>query len=406
MAPRKKETEEEPESISRRFKQRAFLKTMGLDPDAVLMMGDDHKPKEFISTGVMEIDELLGGGAARGSVIEFCGESQAGKTHVALMHAASMQKRGLRTAFLNAENAFYEPRAVALGVDVRNEDSFEVYGCIDTAETYGKVALGLIDTGEYGLIIIDSISAMVPEVDFEKDLDDNPRIGAHAQFVNRFLKKLMPKCAKTNTTVILVNQFRYGSGAMPNSMVQKATGGAGMDYFTHTRLWFKRLMGADGKVIGNDNEPIGGKSRATAMKNRFAEPWRETIFPIYFQKQEVNYLGEFLYRAAARGKEYIAVKRKEYQYEYINTEHGTVDMVKSKDPVEFLQKLLEAPAPPPEKLTRGDNSKTAFEYITNRLRMNDAEKEAIITAMDSKLEIAAPTDSVELPLGEEVDYEE
>ncbi|MFM9587299.1 hypothetical protein, partial [Streptomyces caniscabiei] len=64
--------------------------------------------------------------------------------------------------------------------------------------------------------------------------------------------------------------------------------------------------------------------------------------------------------------------RKEYRY----IDFGTGEVLcKSKDPYEFMEMLIEAPAP--SKLTRGDISTTGFEWLCGRLKATQLDIEAI-----------------------------
>ena len=120
-------------------------------------------------------------------------------------------------------------------MQVRNEELFEVYQDIEYAETYCKLLIELVRSGEYGVIVVDSISALIPEVDYDKDFDENPKIGAHAMLMNRVAKKLLGLCAKTDTTVIMINQFRMANAGNPinkTEMIKSSTGGKAVEYFS------------------------------------------------------------------------------------------------------------------------------------------------------------------------------
>lgn len=393
-----KEPNDKPKSREKILEAR--LKALGIDRACLKMGKDAFTVEVFLPTGISEVDEILGDGHGipEGTLVEFCGESQSGKTHVALKLIAEAHKKEKRCAFLNVENSFYPPRAAALGVDVYNGDLFEMYDGIEYAETYGKLLFDLVGSGDYAVVVVDSISAMIPEVDYNKDLGDNPKIGAHAAFVNRICKKLLGLCNSTGTIVVLINQFRMGAGAMPNSMVKTATGGAGISYFTHMRLWLDRIRGAGGVVLGANGDKIGGKARLRVVKTRFGIPDVECIFPVYNNKEEVNPLGEFLYIAQAKGKEHIKVYYKEYQYYDKNTGE---QLAATKDPIAFVEMLMDIPAP--EKRTKGDNSTTAFEFITGRMKYSEAQIKTIVDALKEPASsaIEAPKDLVQVKLLDE-----
>ena len=333
------------------------LKALGIDEKSIKTGDNEHI--EYIATGVFEVDSILGAnmGIPTGTLIEFCGESQSGKTWLGYKLIAQAQKQGKKCVFFNVENSYYPQRAVSCGV---NTSQLLLIENVGSAEKYGELLKFMVETGDYGIIVVDSISAMIPNDELEKSLEQVQTIGLHARFVKRLTKDLTAKTAASGTIVVLINQLYMGSGAMPGSMVKTASGGNAMNYFTHMRLWINKINGAAGQVTKKDAEGkdviIGGKSKVLVVKTRYGTPGLTSEFKIMFTDDETtNPIDEFLYRAKEIRKKFI----------YTNTDTGEV--VESKDPYEFCRLLITQPAP--EKRTRGDNSTSAFEYICGRLKV-------------------------------------
>jgi len=283
------------------------LKSLGIDEKAVT--NGEQEPAEFISTGVFEVDAILGEGMGipTGTLVEFCGESQSGKTWLAYKLIAQAQEKGKPCAFFNIENSYYPPRAISCGVDISKLLLVENVG---SAEKYGELIKFFVESGEYGLIVVDSISAMIPQDELAKTLEQVQTIGLHARFVKRLAKDLTAKTASTGTIVVLINQLYMGAGAMPGTMAKTATGGNAMNYFTHMRLWINKINGAAGQVTKKDAEGkdviIGGKSKVVVMKTRYGQPGQIGEFKIMFTNDETtNLVDEFLFKAKAKGFEYI-----------------------------------------------------------------------------------------------------
>ena len=341
------------------------MKALGIDEKAV--SNGEQEPAEFIPTGVTEVDTLLGEGMGipTGTLVEFCGESQSGKTWLAYKLIASAQAAGKTCVFFNIENSYFPPRAISCGVDINKMMLVENVG---SAEKYGELLKFMVDSGEYGVIVVDSISAMIPNDELEKSLEQVQTIGLHARFVKRLTKDLVARCAAMNTIVILINQHYMGAGVMPGSMAKTATGGNAMNYFTHMRLWINKINGAAGQVTKKDAEGkdmiIGGKSKLVVMKTRYGTPGQVGEFKIMFTDEKTNPVDEFLFKAKAKGFEYIKEVRKKFIYVF---DEITGEVVESKDPYAFCKMLQTTPAP--EKRTRGDNSTTAFEYLCGRLKV-------------------------------------
>jgi protein RecA len=341
------------------------LKALGIDDKCV--KSGDVNDIEFIPTGVFEVDSILGTGMGipTGTLIEFCGESQSGKTWLGYKLMAEAQKQGKKCAFFNIENSYYPLRALSCGV---NTSQLLLVENVGSAEKYGELLKFMVESGDYAVIVVDSISAMIPNDELEKSLEQVQTIGLHAKFVKRLTKDLTAKTAASGTIVVLINQLYMGTGAMPGSMVKTASGGNAMNYFTHMRLWINKINGAAGQVTKKDAEGkdviIGGKSKVLVMKTRYGQPGVTGEFKIMFTDDETtNPVDEFLYKAKAKGFEYIKEIRKKFIY--TNTDTG--ELVESKDPYEFCKLLMNEAAP--EKRTRNDNSTTAFEYICGRLKV-------------------------------------
>jgi recombination protein RecA len=385
------------------------LRALGVEKSIIkstYRIGDDFDtPVEFVSTGQVEVDGVLGEGSGipRGTLIEFCGASGSGKTYLAMKHCAEHQKLGGRAAYIDIENTFFRPRAEALGVDL-SEDKFELYANLGYGELYGDLAVELAESGEYTVIVLDSIKAMNSKDETDKSQQDVMKLATHAVMIKRMLIKLMPACSKTNTTVILINQF-YSNvpkpGGFPSTQDLAAAGGKAMEYFTHMRLWINKINGKAGHIMDVvDGEPtrVGGKSKLEVYKTRYGTPGVTEEFPIMFGAQEGNPVAEFIYRASARGKDFIertgrGAKR---TYKFIDKSTGDTAgevLAEAVDEYDFVQDLLTCAAP--SKLTRGDTSVTGFEYICGRLRIGEPERDRIVAKLSNRTAVASIDEELE-----------
>lgn len=394
MTAKKKETKKEAEpsiltaeekAAARRKQVQARLNAFKLNPEGVHVGEDlDESNKLYVPTGIVEIDSLMGpyGGIKEGTVAEFAGENSSGKSYTALKMAAQAQSMGLRVAVMNVEYSYSDERAQAIGVDTRNAELFETYENLGSAENWGKWIWACADSGEYGLIIVDSITAMIPMANHDKELSDADKLGAHAKFCSRFVSKLTEICGKTGTIVVLINQLRYSSEkrGMSQEFVLKSTGGEAIGYFSSMRLWFTKMKGASAEIIGDNGERIGGRSKCLLKKTRQSEPDTIAEFPIYFGKFEGNPVKDFLHRAlnhpSLKEKGYVSVLRKIYKYIDVST--GEI-FGQTKDEYEFVKILMDSPAP--SVLTRGDTSKTGFEYVCGRIKLSDIQIKAVSDAV-------------------------
>ena len=131
------------------------------------------------STPSIGLNMALRGGLPYGRQVLVWGNKSAGKSSFCLQVIAQAQKEGKSCAWIDAE-ASYDPKwAEILGVD----SSKLIYSTAKTVNDMVDVATKLMDA-EVDLIVVDSISALLPAIYFEKDgnemkdLQDTKQIGA------------------------------------------------------------------------------------------------------------------------------------------------------------------------------------------------------------------------------------
>jgi recombination protein RecA len=130
-------------------------------PGAIMQLGDRTAAMtvDTIPTGALTLDLALGiGGIPRGRVVEIYGPDASGKTTLALHLIASIQRAGGRAAFIDAEHALDPSLARAIGV---NMDALLV-SQPDYGEEALEIASALVHTAGIGIVVVDSVAALVP----------------------------------------------------------------------------------------------------------------------------------------------------------------------------------------------------------------------------------------------------
>ena len=92
--------------------------------------------------------------------------------------------------------------------------------------------------------------------------------------MSRAMRKLASVAAKTNTTLIFVNQLRHKIGVMFGSP-ETTPGGNALKYYSSQRLDVRRI----GKVAV-DERVLGNRTRVKVIKNKCAQPFQEAEFDI------------------------------------------------------------------------------------------------------------------------------
>jgi len=249
--------------------------------DCILLkkLGDKVNVKlPSIATNLPSLDHrVLGyGGIPKGRIVEIYGPESAGKTALSLHIIAQCQKQGGIAAFIDAEHAFDPTFANNLGVIV--DDLYVSQP--DYGEQAIEVVIKLVESKAVDLIVVDSVTALVPKAELDGDMGDS-HMGLQARLLSQSMRKLVGICHTNSVSVIFLNQIRMKIGVMFGNP-EETTGGRALKFFSSVRLEVRRVSKSDGGELKDGETHVGHRLRIKNIKNKVGSPFNQTICDLLY----------------------------------------------------------------------------------------------------------------------------
>jgi recombination protein RecA len=244
------------------------------------------------ATPSLSLNVGLKGGFGYGRQILVWGNKSAGKSSFCLQMIGEAQKEGKMCAWIDSEASYSPEWAEKLGVD----SSKLIYSSAKTINDMVDVAVDLMKAG-IDLIVVDSISALLPAIYFEKDgnelkdLQDTKQIGAEAKDMTHAVKML--NYVNENTLLVLISQQRNSFGGMHATHIP--TGGMAVKFFSSTivKLWSSESEASSikDKVSVGDRlieQRVGRPVNWTIDYNKTGPQFISGSYDFYFQGDHVG----------------------------------------------------------------------------------------------------------------------
>lgn len=300
----------------------------------------DVKRQQTPSIG---LNLALKGGLGFGRQILIWGNKSAGKSSFCLQMIGQAQKEGKTCAWIDSEASYSASWAEKLGVD----SSKLIYSSAKTVNDMVDIATQLMEAG-VDIIIVDSISALLPAIYFEKDstdlkkLEDTKQIGAEAKDMTHAVKML--NYANKNTLLVLISQQRNQFGSLHASHIP--TGGMAVKFFSSTiiKLWSSEAEAnaiKSGIQVGDKiiEQKVGRPVNWIIDYNKIGPPNLSGQYDFYYQGEKlgVDRIAEVLDVAemmgiVQRGGSWYTIGSERFQgrtkaIEYLRNEPSAVQML-------------------------------------------------------------------------------
>lgn len=254
------------------------------------------------------------GGIPRNQITEFFGEPSGGKSSTAvdicknayeifqteyeaeldaLREAAAKDKsltaelqdlmdRGAkRVLYIDLEHSFDSAWAEKLGIEPETIDIMQPPDVV--AEEILQTVHELIESGEVGLVVLDSIPSLTTRQELDKKYGERT-VASLAGLLTVFCRKIIPILSRYGCTLLVINQTRDN---LDNQYVVNTPGGKALKFYCSLRIQFK--IGSPIDFLGNElpsntENPAGYVVTAKIVKQKSA-PWDRKNGSYYLMAQ-------------------------------------------------------------------------------------------------------------------------
>ena len=238
------------------------------------------------------LTRALNGGLPYGRQSLIWGSKSAAKSSLCLQIVAMAQAQGKTAAWIDVEQSFDDAWATKLGVDTENL----IVSAAKTTNDMANIGTDLMTAG-VDVLVVDSISALLPAIYFEKgsdelkDLENTKQIGAESKDIGNAVKML--NFANKNTLLILISQQRNQISAMYTQL--QPTGGQAAKFYSSVVIKLfsseSQKQAIEKKVQVGDkliNQIVGRKILWDVQFSKTSPPFQQGEYDFYFRGDPIG----------------------------------------------------------------------------------------------------------------------
>ena len=237
-----------------------------------------------VPSGSLGLDLILGGGWPANQWVEIIGDPSSGKTALALKTIAANQVRDpdFIAVWIAAEK-WVSQYAEMCGVDLKRVFVVET----NIMEDAYDHAIRFAESKEIDCIVIDSLPALVPASEDEKDMEGST-VGRGALLTGKFFRKVGKATKRSLVEAerpvlgIVINQWRMRIGVMYGDP-RTSPGGVGKDYAYFVKIEVKRDEWIEAGT-GADKARVGQALKIRTTKNKTAPAQQVAYLDFYFRE--------------------------------------------------------------------------------------------------------------------------
>ena len=229
--------------------------------DNLAVMADVVPHYERLSTGALGFDYPTGGGLPLGRIATFAGVEHSGKTTAACVQLAAYQRKfpDKVCVYVDVEHSLdIEFQCAMTGLDPTRMLYVNPEGM--SGEDIFEYIYELQGEDDIGLIVLDSIPALVSSRDYDTGIGEDKGMAAGiAKPLAKFIKRMVDQVSMKKNILILVNQVREAGKTFTGASIYTEPGGHAPKYYSSVKVRFGTRKYTKGdKVDVADGEDADG----------------------------------------------------------------------------------------------------------------------------------------------------
>lgn len=369
--------------------------------DKLIIKADVVPTYERLSTGAFGFDYPLFGGLVLGRICTFAGLYHSGKTTAACVAMAAFQRKfpNKTCVYVDMEHSLdIKFQAKMTGLDPTRMLYFNPTTL--TGEQVLDAILTFQKEEDIGMIILDSIPALLPAQALENDMEKDPGMrGTIAKPLHRFLIAMSSLVNERNNIFIMINQVRVEGKTFTGAPIYGEPGGQGPQYYSSIKVRFgTRTFIKGDKVDASDGEGASGfRLKFSITKNKCGSIARGGGFMSFSYDKGLMWMEDLLEIAY----KFEFIKRlTSVTYQLVNLETG--EIYKTEDGKELTGKRKDLE----EYLYTHPKFQNEFMGMLNRYVSASDDSYGEILDERDRVEIKSQEDSVDANMSKAIVKEE
>ena len=295
-----------------------------------------------LSTGAFGFDYPLYGGLVYGRIATFSGLQHSGKTGAACVALSAYQRANPDKVcvFVDVEHSLDLKHQIRMtGLDPERLVYFNPTNL--TGEQILDCILEYQKSDDIGMIVVDSIPALLPADALEKDMTKDPGMrGTIARSLHRFLVAMSSLVSSKGNILILINQVRIAGTTFTGAPIYKEPGGDAPNYYSSIKVRFgTRTFIKGDKVDSSDGEGAEGyRLKFAITKNKTGPIARGGGFMSFSYDRGMDWMRDLL--EIAYKFDFIH-RVNNVTYSLVDLETGEIYVDENGNPLTGKRKVLE-----------------------------------------------------------------